>query len=99
MNPFTFSGRSSGKMEEHYEELRHNALAGRREASNWGLALFCRRGMLAWMKAWLACAPVKDVPIRKKIEGRPDVPQDIRGNMIMLLVNMVLDGRKETGIC
>lgn len=99
MNPFTFSARPSMEMEEHYEELRRNALTGQRGAPNWGLALFCRRGMLAWMKAWSDCAPVKDVPIRGRIEQRPDVPQDMRSNMIMLLVNMVLAGRKEAGIC
>jgi hypothetical protein len=82
-----------------YEELRRAALSGRQSNNNnWGMALFIRHGLVGWMRAW----PKRDGPAKLKshrssmIVGlQTSVPASLRGQITILLANMILNGRKE----
>jgi hypothetical protein len=54
-----------------YEVLRRQALGGVGVQSQ-GMALFVRRGMVAWMQAWSQCA----VPLASPAPVRPPPPDD-----------------------
>ena len=82
-------------MEGRYEELRRQALAGNGARSNLGLALFLRRGLVAWMQAWADCAPTRDPSVAGPSRGEPDLSADARGEMIRVWVDMALSARRE----
>jgi hypothetical protein len=42
---------SADQWAQRYEQVRALALAGS-HGGGWGLALLCRRGLVAWMRAW-----------------------------------------------
>jgi hypothetical protein len=73
-----------------YEALRR-AVLDTRGHRDLGLALFLRRGMAAWMRAWSACAalpsPAPDGPTRM---AALSWPPGVRGDLTRLLVTMVL---------
>jgi hypothetical protein len=55
-----------------------------------GLTLFLRRGMTAWMQAWSECArPVEPVS-RSQPEVDETIPADMRSEITTLLAGMIL---------
>jgi hypothetical protein len=85
----------SAEMKERYEELREGAVNGGRNSDKWGLALFIHRGMMAWMKAWSSCRPQNESLDREPSYNCGDIYQDIHGNIVLILANMVLSSRME----
>ena len=84
---------------ERYEELRTQA-AGRRGAAGatTGLALFLQRGMPAWMAAWSQCLPASAPALPKLRAPEPDLlPDTLRAQVVALLTEMALRGRREVG--
>jgi hypothetical protein len=79
----------------HYEHLRSDALsleAGRSPAP--GLALFLRKGMTAWMRAWSPCmnaAPEMALPPSAKQSS----PPEIRAQLAAILAAMILGQKLE----
>ncbi len=55
-----------------------------------GLALFLRRGMTAWMQAWSECArPVEPVTSSQPCVDET-IPADMRSEITTLLAGMIL---------
>lgn len=89
-----------------YEVLRRQALGGVGVQSQ-GMALFVRRGMVAWMQAWSQCA----VPLASPAPVRPQPPDDqglcpmqllpvqLHADVATLLASMVLFIRQEAIAC
>lgn len=78
-----------------YEALRGDALGGHGGASRLGLALFVRRGMAAWMRAW---AEVKEVrgPRGREGPGREGTRPVAAGEeLVLVLATMALSAREE----
>ena len=63
----------------------------------WGLALFMRQGLAAWMHAW----PRKtgdDPPVHKRISPTVTssaLPTSLSGQLVTVLANMVFTARQE----
>ena len=89
-----------------YETLRRQALDGIGMQSQ-GMALFVRRGMVAWMQAWSQCA----VPLASPATAPSSPPYDqglstvqllpvrLHADVAMLLASMVLFIRQEAIAC
>lgn len=86
---------ASEEMARHYEQLRRQALGQQGTSRNLGLALFLRRGMAAWMQAWVECAPARDLSGAGPSRGEPDLSADVRGELIRGWVDMALSARRE----
>jgi hypothetical protein len=74
----------------HYERLRSEALSlpvGQTPAP--GLALFQRKGMTAWMRAWFSCTCDMDAEAVPP-PATPACSLDIRGQLAALLAGMIL---------
>lgn len=85
------------ELTQGYEALRAQALGANAVASPArGLALFLRRGLPAWLESWERISPP---PSPSSTECRPPgpalLPLGIGAEAVVLLANMVLDGRKE----
>ncbi|MCC6153792.1 MAG: hypothetical protein IT367_08555 [Candidatus Hydrogenedentes bacterium] len=79
----------------HYEQLRNDALspaAGRSPAP--GLALFLRKGMIAWMRAW-SCLPNPAAEVLPPPAATSSCPQDIRAQLAVLLAGLILGQQLE----
>jgi hypothetical protein len=77
-----------------YEDLRRAVLEGGGERER-GFALFIRRGMAGWMRAWSAGAgPARPVAARG-LDTRLAVPAGVRGEVTHLLVTMALGATRE----
>ena len=72
-----------------YEALRRAALEGTRGDRDLGFALWMRRGMGAWIRAWSACAtPAATESLARG--AAPTLPVGLRGDVTRLLVAMAL---------
>jgi len=72
-----------------YEDLRQQAVV-RSSSGNLGMALFLHQGMVAWMQvcSWLA-SPVS--PNSRQCLSPPcRVPDDVRGEIVLVLAAMAL---------
>lgn len=87
-----------GNWTTRYEDLRRTAINGAWSASgSWGLSLFMRRGLSAWMHAW----PQRvgdDPPVPEPV--LPSVPStalssSLSMQLVTVLANMVLTARQE----
>ena len=81
-----------------YEQLRQQALEPGCGERGWGLTLFLRRGLVAWMRAWPATSSAK----RQAEQARPQEPQErmcscaeLRNEVVSVWVNMVLHKQEE----
>jgi hypothetical protein len=81
-----------------YEHLRQEALAGGSSDGHWGLALFLRQGLVAWMRA----GPLSPTPPRSTgypwpppDGNRPGLPSNLQAQLITVLVNMVVGPPQE----
>ena len=77
-----------------YEDLRRLAL-GRWSAQAYGLALFIRRGMRAWMLAWSQCVPPALPSPAVPPDHQDTCPVQLHAEVAVLLANMVLFARQE----
>lgn len=60
----------------------------------WGLALFLRSGMTAWMQAWSECASV-ETETRSALRGNETIPVELRSQLTSLLAGMILSLQQE----
>jgi len=85
-----------------YEDLRRAVLSGNESNNNnWGMALFIRHGMVGWMRAW----PKSDPPSKPEkhqlsttVASQESIPSSLRGQITILLANMILNGHKEVAL-
>lgn len=62
----------------------------------WGLALFLRRGMTAWMQAWSECAGNVEPPDRwAQSRVNEVIPMSMRSQLTTLLASMILSLQQE----
>ena len=82
-----------------YEDLRSQVMGGRRpDRGGWGLALFIRQGMIAWMRAWpkRSSADVSKGHCPPESVARAvQIPLSVRKQVTMVLATMILNGRRE----
>jgi hypothetical protein len=75
--------------------MRRDVLDGGRGERELGFALFIRRGMAAWIRAWSVC------PVPPRAAGRSAhgagiaLPEGVRGEVTRLLVTMALGANRE----
>ena len=73
---------------ERYEELRQNAMAPS-NINQWGLTLFLRHGMAAWMEAWHSLT--EENPRHIPSGGvAPTVSSDLRGELAAAIASITL---------
>jgi len=83
----------SDSLVARYEDLRQQVL-GQSAIQPQGLALFTRRGMCAWMQVWSQCVAPTPAPAAPR-NDQVICPVQLRRDVAMLLVNMVLFNRQE----
>jgi hypothetical protein len=82
-----------------YEQLRSDALSQGHGISNgFGLTLFLRQGMVAWMRA--GCRAVTP-PTREFVPPGPlsSLPCDVRTQAVLILSGILLGNRSEANPC
>jgi len=94
----TISNLNKDNLNTLYEELRQEALytSVKCHTRSQGLALFIRKGMIAWMEAWTNCT--SSLLSVKKEEGNHlerNLPLGLHAEMAILLSNMALSVFKE----
>ena len=77
---------------ERYEALRDQALDKNRISQE--LVLFLRNGMMAWLKAWKDCIEIKQSPKKDTSQTKMGIPRKLRKQIIILLANMTINGRR-----
>ena len=60
-----------------------------------GLDLFLRRGMTAWMQAWSECAGNVEPETPSVFDDREAIPVDMRSQLASLLAGMILSQQQE----
>lgn len=55
-----------------------------------GLALFLRRGMTAWMRAWAECVATVEPVTRSQAGANEVIPADMHPQITTLLAGMIL---------
>jgi hypothetical protein len=82
-----------------YEDLRRTAVRGTGFADgSWGLALFMRRGLAAWMDAWPSPTGNTTAPGSTPPPGSASpvaVPSPLSGPLVTILASMVFAARRE----
>ena len=73
-----------------YEQLRNDALS-----LGVGRALFLRKGMIAWMRAWSHCTQKVAPEMAALSSTAPACSIDIRSQIAALLVGMILGRQSE----
>jgi hypothetical protein len=81
---------SDGRMLLQYESLRRHAFSPERSLD---LALFIRRGMLAWLAVCNRCIPVS--PNSEKRTEVPAFAYETTSEMIKVMANMTLSNLEE----
>lgn len=87
-----------GPWTARYEDLRREALSGCSSGGYWGLTLFMRQGLAAWMRAWPPCTEtgrLSKPPLQQPIINLPSLPSNLRAQITTVLVNMVLGVQQE----
>jgi hypothetical protein len=75
----------------HYERLRRDALGSPCPGDGgFGLALFLRRGMAAWIEAWWECTSPVEPIARSEPHVDDPIPTDTRTQITALLAGMIL---------
>jgi hypothetical protein len=91
-------GQSSSRddLVARYERLRRDALgAPSSGGEGFGLALFLRRGMTAWIEAWLECTCRTEPATRSEPGVDETIPTDTRAQLTALLAGMILCVQQE----
>ena len=90
------SGQQNDELGAHYEQLRNDALSpAAARCPTPGLALFLRKGMTAWMRAWSPCMQNAAAEITAPPPATPSYPQDIRAQLTVLLASLILGQQLE----
>jgi hypothetical protein len=84
-----------------YEQLRNDVLS-RAAGGGFGLILFLRQGMAAWMRA-SSCAVTPVPPLARK-SAQPwnaisSLPCDVRSQAAVILAGILLSHPRETTLC
>lgn len=79
-----------------YEQLRKDALSSAAALCPApGLALFLRKGMAAWMRAWSPCVQNAAPETVPRPDTPPPCPLDVRTQLAGILACMILDQQLE----
>ena len=81
-----------------YEQLRQQALQQGCGGRGWGLTLFLRRGLVAWMRAWPPAPspePRREETRREEPEERLRFSAELRDEVVSVWVDMILDKEEE----
>jgi hypothetical protein len=79
-----------------YERLRRDALGSPSPGDEgFGLALFLRQGMTAWMHAWSECTRRTEPAPRSEPRVDETIPADTRLQITVLLAGMILGLQQE----
>jgi hypothetical protein len=81
-----------------YEQLREQALEQGCGGRGWGLTLFLRRGMVAWMHAWpqtSSAKPPREQATREDPEEKRPLSAELRDEVVSVWVDMVLHKQEE----
>ena len=81
-----------------YEQLRHQAVEEGCGGRGWGLTLFLRRGLVAWMRAWpQTSSPTRprEQDTREEPEKRMRLSTELRDEVVSVWVDMVLHTQQE----
>jgi hypothetical protein len=84
-----------GSWTTRYEDLRREVLSGCLSGGCWGLALFMRQGLAAWMRAWppgAEPAGPSGHSLQQPLIDRSSLPSNLHAQVVAVLVNMVLGG-------
>ena len=63
-------------------------------SAGWGLALACRQGLAAWMRAWPQDLPTTPMPAGVGAAAGM-LPADLRGQVTLILADMILTRQQE----
>jgi hypothetical protein len=75
-----------------FERLRSQALGKLfTSAQGLGLALFMRKGMVSWAKAWTECTQKIKAPSTHNPDIKNHFSENINGQITMVLTNMIMD--------
>lgn len=76
---------------QRYEELRKEALERKGAGGGLGLVLLLRKGLAAWLHAWVQCAPLP-LPPPAAVPGSPSEPflPPQRNEAVLILATMAL---------
>ena len=81
-----------------YEDLRRSAREGISSISgSWGLTLFVRQGLAAWMHAWprqMGDDPPIPEPTLPSVPSSA-LPTSLSGQLVTVLANMIFTARQE----
>jgi len=83
-----------------YEQLRQQAVEQREGGGGrgWGLTLFLRRGLAAWMRAWpqtSSATPPREQATPEEPEQRIRLSTELRDEVVSVWVDMVLHKQQE----
>ena len=81
-----------------YEQLRQQALEQGCGGRGWGLTLFLRRGLVAWMSAWPPASspnPPREQATPEEPEQRMRLSTELRDEVVSVWVDMVLHRQQE----
>jgi hypothetical protein len=91
---------SADQWNARYETVRRRALCGRHaEGGGWELALFVRRGAVAWMRGWSAVTAAQapcsldDSCAKNSWQDEIPIPSTLCKQITTVLVNMILPQR------
>ena len=97
-NLTTASSLNKDNLDTLYEELRQEALytSVKCYTRSQGLALFIRKGMAAWIKAWRNCTS-SPLSVKRGEDNRSErnLPVNLHTEVAILLSNMALSVFKE----
>jgi len=81
-----------------YEQLRQQALEQGCGGRGWGLTLFLRRGLVAWMRAWPQASvaePPREQATPEEPEQKMRLSTELRDEVVSVWVGMVLHTQQE----
>ena len=84
-----------------YEQLRQQALDQGGGRPGWGLTLFLRRGLVAWMRAWAqtpSLEPRSEQVKREEPEEKVHLSAELHDDVVSVWVNMVLHKQEEVWV-
>jgi len=85
----------NGEWNARYEQLRAGALSG--AGGGWGLALLCRRGLVAWLRSWASEVEPISGPRAFVVEEQAErvaLDPALRQPLICLLAGMILESER-----
>ena len=77
-----------------YEDLRHQSMAAHGSGGGWGLALFVRSGLVAWMRAWPE-SPQRTPNVCARVGHETSLPPSLLQQMTTIMANMILGRQRE----